>query len=168
MVDGDGDGTRDDAVAFASMSDFDPDMTTNPDDPLHGWADAPTGYTIPLYGIDGTTVVATYITETPGPDARAVVSAAAPPGAVSEQVSGPISIDGDCPYLNAPDGKHWLILPWGWHLNDRADGYLDASGQLVTTLDNASLTIQTLAGQRSAICPTDNPPYYVSGASGGR
>jgi hypothetical protein len=168
MVDGDGDGTRDDAVAFASMSDFDPDMTTNPQDPLHGWADAPTGYTIPLYGIDGTTVVATYTTETPGPDARAVVSAAAPPGAVTEKVSGPITVDGDCPYLNVADGKHWLILPWGWHLNDQADGYLDAGGQLVTSFDNANLTVQVLAGQRSALCQTDTPPYYVRSASGGQ
>lgn len=165
MVDGDGDGTRDDAVAFASMADFDPDMTNNPQDPLHGWSDAPTGYTIPLYGIDGTTIVATYTTETPGPDATAVVSAAAPPGAVTEHMAGPITVNGDCPYLNTPDGKHWLILPWGWHLNDRADGYLDASGQLVTSFDNADLTVQVLSGQRSAICPTDNPPYYVRSAS---
>lgn len=163
MVDGDGDGTRDDAVAFANTADLNADAVTNPDHPLQGWQDAPSGYLIPLYSTDGTSVVATFTSGEPEPDAMAVVAEQAPPGAARQEVSGSIIVEGDCPYLDGPDGKHWLILPWGWHLSADGKGYDDADGRRVTDFDSTHLTVNVLAGQQSTICPTGMPPYYVTG-----
>jgi hypothetical protein len=162
-VDGDGDGTRDDAVAFANTADLNADGATNPDHPLQGWRDAPNGYLIPLYATDGTTVVATFASGEPESDAMAVVAEQAPPGAVRQEVSGSITVEDDCPYLDGPDGKHWLILPWGWHLSADGNGYDDADGRRVTDFDSADLTVKVLPGQQSIICPTGMPPYYVTG-----
>jgi hypothetical protein len=102
--DGDGDGVRDDAVAFADEADLGDREPHNPDEALR-WQAELAGYLIPLYATDGTCVVATFTVGEPASDAMAVVAAQAPPGAVQQEVSGPITVEGDCPFLDGPSPR---------------------------------------------------------------